>query len=274
MSASPSLSFTLHDSAKNPHADIWFAEPPGFTAIPMDALLAPQDAPATRELRAALAPLLDSAPDERCRQLLLGHVASAHPLLAALRDVGVAYCSIGLHRDDVDEAAEVPGRSGRGSGGGDGRPLLSLLTLTWRDIATAPPAVTAARAVVAPGGIPHGNVEFVGEVGDGVPCGPVTISESVRTPAPDSGLVQLQPLVPLLQVHAHLPHPDGRRLAVFTLSTTAVHRREAYRRLLRHVVELVSFENPLKDSLKGSPKGSPRGSGARAVVPGQPYPCP
>jgi hypothetical protein len=43
----------------------------------------------------------------------------------------------------------------------------------------------------------------------------------------------------------HLPHPDCKRLAVFTLSTTAVGRCDQYRAILRHIAALATFENPL-----------------------------
>ncbi|MCF3125378.1 hypothetical protein IPZ68_37645, partial [Streptomyces arenae] len=219
----------------------WFAEPAGFTAVPLGVLLnvpdvpdAP-DMPGSDALRAAFAPVLDSAPDELARERFLGQVGAAQQLLSALCEAGTVYCAIGLHRDDVD--------SDRGEGGGAGQPLLSLLTLSWRDVAPAPPSVTAARAVTdgreREGA--SGRIEYV-EYVEGVACGPVSLSEAVLTPV---GVHGLGAAGPLLQAHAHLPHPDGRRLAVLTLSTQAVHRRDAYRRILRNVVELVSFANPL-----------------------------
>ena len=54
-----------------------------------------------------------------------------------------------------------------------------------------------------------------------------------------------------VQFHAHLPHPDCKRLAVFTLSTTAVGRREQYRAILRHIAALATFESPLAPSVTG-----------------------
>lgn len=221
--------FTLHESAKNPHADIWFADPPGFTALPLEALLAPPGSPPAVELQAAFAPFLAAAPDELSRQQFIGQVASGQQLLAALREVGTVYCSIGLHRDDTE--------------GGDGRTLLSLFTLGWQDTATAPRAITAARAV-ATADNRHTHIEFLE-----LPCGPATLSETLRSPAADSGL----PQQPLLQIHAHLPAPDGKRLAVLTLSTTAVAHREAYRGILRQIAELVSFDDPLGAVEEGDP---------------------
>ncbi|MFJ8993251.1 hypothetical protein ACIRQH_23000 [Streptomyces sp. NPDC102279] len=48
-----------------------------------------------------------------------------------------------------------------------------------------------------------------------------------------------------MQIHAHLPHPDGRSLAILTLSTVSVVHREHYRAVLREIAGLVSFDDPL-----------------------------
>ncbi|WAX78208.1 hypothetical protein [Streptomyces sp. KMM 9044] len=106
--------------------------------------------------------------------------------------------------------------------------MFSLFTVSWREFAPAPRGVTAARAVTAGGG--HQGVEFVESA-----AGPATLSESTSTPGSESGVPQR----PLPQVHAHLPHPDCRRLAVLTLTTTAPARREEY----RTIAESVSFES-------------------------------
>ncbi|GAA1921700.1 hypothetical protein GCM10009837_53770 [Streptomyces durmitorensis] len=226
MTAAPR--FMLDASAEDPGADVWFAEPAGFTAIPMAALLNhPPDGPGADGLRAALGPLLDAAPDETARERFVAQLASGQQLLAALCEVGTVHCSIGLHRDDVADPGE---------GGSSGQPLLSFFTLSWRDTAVAPPAVTAARTVTPAGH--HTRIEYLD-----LPCGPATLSESVRILTAGTGL----PQEPLLQVHAHLPHPDGRRLVVLAMCTMAVERREDYRRLLHQIAELVSFENPLDD---------------------------
>ncbi|MFJ7963317.1 hypothetical protein [Streptomyces sp. NPDC096324] len=212
--------FTVADSAEDPDADIWFAEPAGFTAVPLDALLPAPDSPAAEDLRTALAPFLQAALDETVRQRFLAQFTQGQQLLAALREEGTVHCSIGLHRDDVDEGA--------GTGGG---PLLSFFTVSWRTTAVAPRAVTAARAV---SGLDARTVIEYAEL----PCGPVTFSETVHVPDAVEGL----PRTPLIQFRAHLPHPDCRRLAVFTLSTTAVGRREQYRAILRRIATMTSFE--------------------------------
>ncbi|MEU7584500.1 hypothetical protein AB0B50_43770 [Streptomyces sp. NPDC041068] len=217
--------FILDESVNEPGGDIWFAVPAGFTSVPIRALLNPPDSAGAEELRTAIRPLIDAAPDDVARQQILARAAMAQQLLAALVEVGTTHCAIGLHRDDVSERT-----NGETSAGF----LFSLLTLSWRDIAPAAPAATAARAVAGAEG--HTNVEYLE-----LPCGPASFSELVRNPNADSGL----PQDPVLQVFAHLPHPDGQRLVVLTLGTTVVSRRAEYRSLLHQIAENVSFENPL-----------------------------
>ncbi|NUP38522.1 MAG: hypothetical protein HOY76_16250 [Streptomyces sp.] len=214
----------LHDSLNDPLAELWFAEPAGFTALPLDALLPAPDSAAVDDLRAAAAPLLDSAPDDLARQQFIAHIAKGQQMLAALRDVGMVHCAVGLHRDDVE-----------GTDTGGHRLLSSFLTISWCGSKVAPRGVTAARAVTSAEG--HDHVEFLE-----LPCGPAALSERLMRP---SGSPGLEPQ-PLLQVQAHLPHPDCRRLAVLTLSTTAVARRGEYRVILRQIAETVRFERPVE----------------------------
>ncbi|MGW8632048.1 hypothetical protein [Streptomyces sp. NPDC055793] len=211
----------LHDSVDDPYAELWFAEPPGFIALPLDALLAEPGSPAAEGLRVAVAPLLDAVPSEPARQGFVAQLAQGQQMLAALCQFGTVHCSVGLHRDDVDAS-------------GAAAHLLSFLTITWHATAAAPRAATAARAVTASVG--RSRIEYVD-----LPSGPATLSETTLGPTPGSGLPQL----PLLQVHAHLPHPDCKRMAVFTLSTTVPARRGEYRAILRQVVETVRFADPL-----------------------------
>ncbi|MFB6555645.1 hypothetical protein [Streptomyces sp. NPDC056405] len=218
-----SAAIIVHESVKDPRSELWFAEPAGFTALPLDALLAEPETPDADKLRVAAAPLLDLAPNEMARQQFVALIASGQQMLATLCDFGTVHCSIGLHRDDVGG----PASSGA-------QPLLSLFTISWRDTNVAPRAVTAARAVTAGEG--YTDIAFLE-----LPCGPAVLSEATHRAAAVSGL----PQQPLLQIHAHLPHPDCKRLAVLTLSTTATARREEYRAILRQVVETVRFENPL-----------------------------
>ncbi|CAL9568755.1 hypothetical protein SUDANB176_04795 [Streptomyces sp. enrichment culture] len=221
------LAIILDDSFNDPHAALWFLEPAGFTALPLSALLPSPDTRAANDLRAAVAPLLDAVPDDGTRQHFIAQFATAQRLLAALREVGTVHCSIGLHRDDVGDVSVANGRG----------PLFSLFTVSWREAGVAPRGVTAARAVTSVDG--HTQIEFVE-----LPCGPAAFSETAPAPAPGSGL----PQQPLLQVHAYLPHPDCRRLAVLTLTTTAPGRRDEYRAILRLIAESVSFGDPLGEA--------------------------
>ncbi|MFE2063169.1 hypothetical protein ACFXDH_12305 [Streptomyces sp. NPDC059467] len=215
----PTPQVVIDDSATDPHAGIWFAVPGGFTELPIDVLLAaPASAEADR-LRQALVPLVEAIPDGVTRQFI-AQLAWGQQLLRALREVGTVHCALGIHRDDVAD--------------GGGGTLHSLFTVSWRDIAWAPRSVSAARAVAT--AEDHTRVEYLD-----LPSGPAAIGETVRTPSPDSGL----PPTPLLQIHAYLPHPDHKRLAVLTLSTTAVERRLQYRAILHSIAELTSFESPL-----------------------------
>ncbi|MFE6164169.1 hypothetical protein ACFQ7F_35220 [Streptomyces sp. NPDC056486] len=220
--------YILDESAHNPEADIWLVEPIGFTRIPIHALLNPPGSPGAEALRDSIAPVLDAFEDDLARQQFLVELAQGQQLLAVLAEAGTTRCSIGLHRDDVADSNS--GESNNGL-------LFSLFTLSWRDIATAAPSVTAARAVAGAEG--HTNIEYLE-----LPCGPASFSELVRTPNAESGL----PPEPILQVFAHLPHPDGKRLVVLTLGTTAVSRRAEYRSLLHQIAENVSFENPLLEA--------------------------
>jgi hypothetical protein len=223
--------FTVADSAEDPDADIWFAEPAGFTAVPLDALLPVPGSRAADDLRTALAPILDVVLDGVVRQRFIAQFAQGQQLLGALTEAGTVHCSIGLHRDDVDAGAASCGR-----------PLLSFFTVSWRATAVSPRAVTAARAVS--GLDAQARIEFAE-----LPCGPVTFSETVHTPGVVSGI----PQTPLVQFRAHLPHPDCRRLAVFTLSTAAVGRSEQYRAILRRIAALASFDNPLSPACSRVP---------------------
>ncbi|MER6632470.1 hypothetical protein ABT301_30335 [Streptomyces sp. NPDC000987] len=216
--------FILDESVRDPEASIWFAVPDGFTSLPHDALLPEVGTSAADALRSAVTPFLEAAPSDLIRARFVADYARAQQLLAALCVVGTVHCAVGLHRDDTG-----------GGGTADSQMLFSFFTITWRDAAVAPRGVTAARAVTSAQG--HTGVEYAE-----LPCGPATFSESLLTPPAGSGL----PRQALLQIHTHLPHPDCRRLAVLTLSTTAVARRRQYRAILRVIAQTVSFDNPLE----------------------------
>ncbi|KKD04888.1 hypothetical protein [Streptomyces sp. WM6386] len=209
----------IADSVTDPSTDIWFAVPGGFTELPIDVLLASPASAEAERLREALAPLVESISDGVTRQQFIAQLASGQQLLRALSEVGTVHCSLGVHRDDVQ--------------GDSGAILHSLFTVSWRDIAWAPRSASAARAVATVE--EHSHIEYMD-----LPSGPASMSETVRTPTPESGL----PATPLLQIYAYLPHPDCKRMAVLMLSTTA-ERRQQYREILQQVAELTSFESPL-----------------------------
>lgn len=226
--ATPASQITVHPAAREPGEGIWFATPPGFTHLPLEVLtseVSPQEQGALDE---TLAPFVGAAADEVTRERFRSGLAAVRPLLQAMRGGGTTHCSLGLHRDE--EGATADGV------------LRSLFTVSWADTAWAPRGVTAARAVLTGQG--HGHIEYAE-----VPCGPVTFSETLREPTPESGF----PRIPLLQLHAHLPHPDGTSLALLTLSTAAVGHREEYRTILRRIADTVSFEDPFPDADRDTP---------------------
>ncbi|MFG2683023.1 hypothetical protein [Streptomyces sp. NPDC048392] len=210
----------MHDSVNDEQAELWFAEPSGFMSLPLESLLTAPGSADAEVMRETVAPLLDAAPNEVVRQRFVAQLALGQQMLGALCGFGTVHCSVGLHRDDIDPTNAH---------------LLSLFTISWRDTKVAPRGVTAARVATSANG--HTHVAF-----EEFPCGPAALSEATLRYVAESGIPQL----PLLQIHAHLPHPDCKRLAVFTLSTTAVARREEYRAVLRQIVETVRFENPLR----------------------------
>ncbi|MET7319981.1 hypothetical protein [Streptomyces sp. NPDC005549] len=210
---------SMHESVKDAQAELWFAEPVGFMPMPLNSLLAEPGSSDAEAMREAVAPLLETAPSELVRQRLVAQVALGQQMLGALCGIGTVHCSVGLHRDDID-----PTRMH----------VLSLFTVSWRDTNVAPRGVTAARAATSAAG--HTHIDF-----EELPCGPAVLSETTLRYTAETGLPQL----PLLQIHAHLPHPDCKRMAVFTVSTVAVARREEYRALVRGMVETVRFEDPL-----------------------------
>ncbi|MFF4897020.1 hypothetical protein [Streptomyces sp. NPDC001068] len=106
------VAYVIDASTRSKDADVWFALPPGFVALPVEGLTADGGHPAQETDSSTV-----SDPALRL----------AHLLLAA----GAVHVSLGLHGDDED-------------GGG---PLLSLFTLAWRDTEWSPRSVLAARAV-------------------------------------------------------------------------------------------------------------------------------
>ncbi|PPS77840.1 MULTISPECIES: hypothetical protein [Streptomyces] len=209
--------FVIDPSARMPGADIWFALPAGFMPVPLPGFAAVEEGPAGTERQErsleALATML-TGPENTQRFLEL--LAPVRRLTQMLAYSGVIHCAVGAHRDDE----------------GDGGLLLSLFTIGWQEASWAPRGVMAARAAAAMADASH--VETLE-----LPCGPASLVETCSSP--QVGRTRQE----LLQVVAYVPFPDARKLAILTLSTTAVHRSDHYRNLLRETARMVTFENPL-----------------------------
>lgn len=213
-------SYAVEESALRHDCELWFAVPASFVDLPLDALADDPPSPRTEEFTRTVDALLALVPEEG-RARFLGELAQARFLPAALRQSGLAHCALGLH--EVTDGEVVP----------------AVLTLVWREAPWTPPKLTAARIVVdQPAAQSQGEVlsaEYVE-----LPCGPGAVTETVTEHAGQR----------VYQAAGHLPHPDGRRLVIVTLSSTAVEARAHYRELLDGLVHLVSFDNPLPDHLR------------------------
>lgn len=209
--------FVFDPSARMPDADIWFALPAGFVPVPLTELVVADEKPTRpegqRHRLEVLATML-TGPESSLQILEL--LAPVRRLAHVLAYSGVIHCSVGMHRDDA----------------GDGRLLLSMLTVGWRETSWAPRGVMAARA--AAGAADASYVEALD-----LPCGPATLVE-IRASPQVAGAPQ-----ELLQVVTYVPFPDSHKLVILTLSTTAVHCSDRYRDLLRETSRMVTFENPL-----------------------------
>ncbi len=228
-------SLALDDSAMQRGNHIWFALPPGFVEIPFGSLLAEPGSEEARRVIGAVRELLQIVPQEQ-HEAFLGQLSQAQGLLALLRKDGTVHCSLGAHGDDK------------------GGVLQSVFTLTWRETPWTPRRISAVRAATARESA--SGIEMLD-----LPCGPGTIAETVvETPASVDPLQRS-----LYQATAYLPHPDGKRLAVLALGTTAVEAREHYRDMLRAIAHMVSFDNPLPEELREQIPESEVAASVRAV---------
>lgn len=160
-----------------------------------------------------------SAPEQA-----LGQMKNFGPVLRLARllvEAGTVHCCLGLHVDDEE-------------GGG---PLSSLFTLAWRRTGWAPRSVLAARAAAGAERAEH--IEALD-----LPCGPAALVQTRLAAPPELGL---STPCELLQATAYVPCPDGERIAILSLATTAVRRAGHYRALLSDIAGTVSFESPLAD---------------------------
>jgi hypothetical protein len=69
----------------------------------------------------------------------------------------------------------------------------------------------------------------------------------------------------IYQATGYLPYPHGKKLAVLTLTSTAVEAREFYRDIHRAMAELMSFDNPLPEDIKAQVPESEVAASVRAV---------
>lgn len=123
--------------------------------------------------------------------------------------------------------------------GDDGTMLESVVMLARREIPWTPPKPATAQAATA-----RRNALPV-SVAD-LPCGPGACTESlVELPAQADARPRS-----LYEATAYLPFPDGRDLAVLTLTTTAVDAHEHHRDVRRARAEMVSFDSPLPEEFK------------------------
>jgi hypothetical protein len=220
--------FAVDDSATRPRCDLWFALPPGFVDIPYTALLAEPDTDQAHQLRDAVHALLELMPQDK-HEAFLASLAEAQVMSELLRREGTVHCSMGLHEGD------------------DGVLLHSVFTIMWLHTPWTPPKLGAAKAALA-------RESAAVELAD-LPCGPAAITES---------LVEAEGRQ-LFQLTGYLPHPDGRRIAVLTLSTTALSAAGHYRDILSGLVRMVSFDNPLPQQLRDQIPESDVAASVRAV---------
>ena len=211
----PDPEYAVDESALRHDCDLWFALPPGFVEVPVDALAGAPTQEQTEALLEAVTSLLDLLPPERQEEFLT-HLKEATALPGVLRQAGMSHCCLGLHLGD------------------DGRLLQSVLTVVWREHPWTPPKLTAARAALAVSEDTL-SADYVN-----LPCGPGALTETIAERADQK----------VYQATGYLPHPDGRQLVIVTLSSPAVEARGYFRDMLDGIVRMVSFENPLPEHIR------------------------
>ncbi|WP_431952873.1 hypothetical protein [Actinacidiphila sp. bgisy167] len=226
--AAEEFGYAVDDSALRNDCAVWFALPPGFVEIPYDALLAEPDTERAVRLIEAIGALLELIPEER-HEAFVEELREARVISELLRAEGTVHCSMGVH-----EAA-------------DGSLVHSVFTIMWRQTPWMPPVLGAAKAATARDA---DVVEYVD-----LPCGPAALTEG--TLGAESREVY--------QAAAHLAHPDGRHIAVLTLSTTATAERGHYRDILGAAARMVSFDNPLPASMRARIPESEVAASVRSV---------
>ncbi|CAL9403750.1 hypothetical protein SUDANB6_01510 [Streptomyces sp. enrichment culture] len=227
--------YVIDDSALERGCDLWFAIPPGFSEVSLGDLLSPPDSEKGQRVVEAVNAILTLVPTES-RDDFLTQLASARELAMLMVKEGVVHLSIGTHQAD------------------DGRVLESFLTITQKEVPFSPLKLAAVQAATK-----RRNAAPVA-VAD-LSCGPAAFVEAeVELPAAVDPQQRW-----MYEITAYLPYPGGRKLAVLTLTTTAVEAREHYRDIHRAIAETVSFDNPLPEEIKERIPESDVAASVRAV---------
>ncbi|MEU3710183.1 hypothetical protein [Streptomyces catenulae] len=161
---------------------------------------------------------------------LLADMEDARTMRDLLAQNGTIHFSIGVHQT---ESGEI---------------LHSAFLIRWEETAWTPTNLAAARAVLA------STETQASELVD-LPCGPAAISECLTK----------QDEKQVFQLTGYLPHPDGNRVAVLSLSTTAAADLAAFRDMFRGIIRMVSFVNPLPAHLQEHVQERPEVAAARAA---------
>ncbi|MEU3989163.1 hypothetical protein [Streptomyces platensis] len=202
--------FAVAGSAMNAECDIWFAVPPGFVEVPLTSVPDQSDAAATHGIE-----LLAELVSDEQYESLRSNMDEARSLGRLLARAGTVHLSMGVHQDDLGDV------------------LHSVFLLKWEEVPWAPPKLAAAKAALASS--EAGDAELVD-----LPCGPAAVVESLNEREGQK----------VFQMTGYLPHPDGHRVAVLALSTTAGSDHEHYRDMFYGIARMVSFDNPLPPQLR------------------------
>ncbi|MFG2211046.1 hypothetical protein [Streptomyces sp. NPDC048638] len=132
-----------------------------------------------------------------------------------LARTGAVHLSMGVHDD---ESGDV---------------LRSVFLIKWEEMPWTPPKLAATKAALASSG--SREAELID-----LPCGPAAVVESLTEREGEK----------VFQMTGYLPHPEGRRVAVLALSTTACSNHEHYRDMSHGIARMVSFDNPLPPQLR------------------------
>ncbi|MET9293231.1 hypothetical protein [Streptomyces sp. NPDC003077] len=219
--------YVVDDSAVDNDCAIWFALPAGFFEIPLQA---PADDPeAEGASKDAIRAFLELVPQEQ-RMAVLADLEDAWTTSQLLRQSSIAHFAMGVHQAD------------------DGSVMRCVFTIAWQGIPWTPAKLSAAKAAMS---LPNTQRAELVEL----PCGPAAITQS-RTQWEEQDV---------FQTTGYLPHPDGKRIAVLTLSTTATAGHEQYRDILLGITHMVSFDNPLPEHMRESIPEPEGVASARAI---------